>query len=271
MFVGNHDVWSKSSNEINSLRPLERIPGIKLYNDPTVIDLGKRKFLLMPWRKDHEAERECLLDFADKAEYLACHCDINGLKFNKNVTVDDGCTIDEYAGFKKVYCGHIHYSQEVANIKMLGCPYQMTRSDSYNKKGVTVLDLETETETYYENKFSPRFIRIGLTEMLNMTPEHAKKICRNNLVDIAIEAETALRAPTGLLIELLDGVCRRIEIQIVSKSASMPDIDVQTGTGFDLDSLMDAYVKEMPYEDETRKKLYESLKKLHKMAELKTK
>lgn len=271
VFAGNHDVWSKSSNDINSLRPLTKIKGVTLYIEPEVIMLGKRSFLIMPWRKDHEAERECLLQYKDKAEYLACHCDINGLKFNKNVTVDDGCAISEYAGFKKVYSGHIHFSQDVANIKMLGSPYQMTRSDAYNKKGVTILNLETEKELYFENTYSPQFIRINLNDIIQMTPAQAKRICRNNMVDIVIDSETALRAPTGLLIELLDNVCRRIELQVVSKSQELPDIDIQTGSGFNLDSLMEAYVKEMPYEDDTKKKLYDSLKKLHQLAEQRTK
>ena len=136
--------------------------------------------------------------------------------------------------------------------------------------GVTILDLETEKETFIENNFSPRFIRVGLNEILDLTPAQAKKVCRNNFVDITVDSQTALRAPLSMLIDLLDNSYRRIDFQVVSKSQALPDVDVEVGTGFDFVSLMESYVKEMPYEDGTKGKVFDSLKKLHKLAEQKS-
>ena len=270
-FVGNHDVWGKNSNEINSLEMFKKVKGLTIYTEPTIVNFGRSKFLIMPWRKDHAAEAECLKQFDGQADYLACHSDIQGAKFNKSVTIEEGCDISCYSSFKKVYTGHIHYSQDIEpNIRLLGCPYQMTRLDSYNRKGVTILDLATGKDRFIENNFSPRFIRVGLNEMLDMTPVQAKKVCRNNFVDITVDSQTALRAPLSMLVDLLDNSYRKIDFQVVSKSQALPDVEVEVGTGFDFVSLMESYVKEMPYEDETKGKVFESLKKLHKMAEQKT-
>jgi DNA repair exonuclease SbcCD nuclease subunit len=270
VIAGNHDVWGKSSNEMNSLRVLRLLPGVTVYEEPEVVQFGPVRFLLMPWRKDHEAEAECVKEHVGKADYVASHCDVNGAKFNRAVQVTEGVEADGFSGFRRVYTGHIHYAQNVEpNIKLLGCPYQMSRSDMNNKKGVTVLDLATGEETYFENRYSPRFIRLGLNEVLEMTPVQARKVCSNNFVDVALDSEAALKAPLSMLVEMLEGSFRRIDFQVVSRNAELPDVEVETGTGFDFERLMEAYVNEMPYEPDTQKRVLDSLKKLHQMAQQK--
>jgi DNA repair exonuclease SbcCD nuclease subunit len=255
---------------MNSLRPLRLLPGVHIYEEPKIVNFGPARFLLMPWRKDHQAELECVKEYAGQADYIAAHCDVNGAKFNKAVYITEGVAANDFAEFKKVYTGHIHYAQNVEpNIKLLGCPYQMSRSDMNNRKGVTLLDVTTGVETYYENRYSPRFIKLGLNEVLEMTPTQARKVCNNNFVDITLDSEASLKAPLSMLIELLEGSYRRIEFQVVSRSHDMPDIEVSTGSGFDFGALMESYVKEMPYEADTQSRVLDSLKKLHKMAEQK--
>lgn len=265
--AGNHDIWGKTSNEMNSLRML-RLLGIHIYEEPKVVNFGPSKFLLMPWRKDHEAEAACVKEFIGQADYVASHCDVNGAKFNKAVYITEGVDANNFSSFKKVYTGHIHYAQNVEpNIKLLGCPYQMSRSDMNNKKGVTILDVESGEEIYFENKYSPKFIKIGLNELLEMTPIQARKICNNNFVDVTLGNESALKAPLSILIELLEDSYRRIDFQVVSRSQDLPDVEISTGSGFNFSELMELYVKEMPYESDTQKKVLDSLKKLHKLAE----
>lgn len=264
VILGNHDVFGKVSNDVNSLKALKYIPNVYIYEDPCVIDVGGTNFLLMPWRKDHDTERECLVDNAGKADYLLCHTDINGLKFNKHVDVSDGCKVSEYAGFKRVYSGHIHYSQKVENISMLGSPYQLTRSDAYNKKGVTLLELNTGKETYWENTFSPQFLKFNFTDILQITPAIAKALFANNMVDIIIDGEKALKAPLNLLMELVDGSPRAIFFHPVNnQEESTVVID---DAHFDIMVFVQKYVDGMPYEADVRQKVYDSIKKLHQMA-----
>ena len=49
IIVGNHDLWSKSASEINSVRPLKYIPNVKTYSNPEVLEFNGLKILMMPY------------------------------------------------------------------------------------------------------------------------------------------------------------------------------------------------------------------------------
>jgi len=127
VIAGNHDLWSKNTNDINSLKSIKWIPGVNVIEEPMSIDLQLhgRRLLLMPWRKDHKTEEETL-DFSEPHDLLCCHADIRGLKFNRYVDVQTGASVDKFSKFTRVYSGHIHYAQKSGNITMLGSPYEIT-------------------------------------------------------------------------------------------------------------------------------------------------
>ena len=268
IILGNHDIWAKTSNEINSLKSLKWIPNIFIYEEPESLQIGPRKFLLMPWRKDHEAENECVLTNGAGNDYLLCHADIQGLKFNKATDITEGCNIDNFNTFKTVYSGHIHYAQKTKNVNMLGSPYQLTRSDIGNAKGVTLLDLATQQETYWENNYSPKFIKMKFNDVIEMSPKRLNQIFKNNFVDIYIDGEQALKAPINLFMDLLDGSYRRIDFHpILSEGDDMQTSDEFQDTNFDLLKFAKEYVDTLPYEDDTKTKLYDFVYKLYQKTE----
>ena len=152
ILIGNHDIFGKNSNDVNSLKSIKWIPSVTVCEEPVSLELGDKSFFMMPWRKDSQTEEECL-DEAPYHDYLCCHSDIRGLKFNRFVNIDHGSDSNKFRKFGKVYSGHIHYAQESGNIKMLGSPYELTRSDMDNPKGITLLDLETGEEKFFKNDF----------------------------------------------------------------------------------------------------------------------
>jgi hypothetical protein len=91
---------------------------------------------------------------------------IESFTFNKFVKIEEGSDPDKFSHFERVYSGHIHYAQKYKNVRMLGCPYELTRSDSGNKKSVWLLDLETNEERSFENTRSPRFVKYRLEWIL---------------------------------------------------------------------------------------------------------
>ena len=58
LIVGNHDIFGKMSNTVNSLKSIKWIPGITILEDPHTLILGDKKFFMMPWRKDHKEEEK---------------------------------------------------------------------------------------------------------------------------------------------------------------------------------------------------------------------
>ena len=266
VIAGNHDLWGKTSNEINSLKSIKWVPNVNILEEPETLVLGDKKFLMMPWRKDHATEEE-FLDNSGPHDYLCCHADIRGLKFNRYVTVEEGADSKKFSKFKTVYSGHIHYSQVVNNIHMLGSPYELTRSDMGNPKSVTLLDLQTEEETKFVNDFSPKFKKFIFDQILEMTIEDLEPEFRNNFVDIMIDPKMALRAPLNVLTESIVSQ-RKLGFhpydpnQANSLSSQIYDTD---GKQFSVMDFVKEYVGGMEYDPETKDKLVGSLEKLYKI------
>ena len=262
--IGNHDIWGKTSNDVNSLKSIKWIPGINILEDPQTLLLGGKSFFMMPWRKDHE-EEESTLDSAEPHDYLCCHADIRGLNFNRFVRIDEGASREKFRKFGTVYSGHIHYAQVVDNIKMLGSPYEITRSDMGNTKGITLLDLETGGETFFENTFSPKFKKLFFNEILESCPAQLEEIFRNNFVDVMIDPKMALKAPLNIITDTLQ-VQRRLNFHPYDPEKVNP-LSVQImetdGRQFNVLDFISEYVNMLEHDEETKDKIKKSLNKLY--------
>jgi DNA repair exonuclease SbcCD nuclease subunit len=265
VIAGNHDLWGKTSNDINSLKSLKWIPNVNILEEPETIIFGDKKFMMMPWRRDHNSEIETL-DSTNYHDVLCCHADIRGLKFNRYVNVDTGADISKFEKFQRVYSGHIHYSQKTGNIRMLGSPYEITRSDMDNKKSITLLNLENMEEKIFINDFSPRYIKIYFSDLLEKTPDDLELIFRNNFVDIMIDPDLSLRSPLSIITDIM--TCQRSikfhpydSNKTTSLSSRMIDSD---GDGsFNVMDFIKSFVQGMENDDEEKNKIISGLNKLY--------
>jgi len=263
--VGNHDIWGKTTNEVNSLKSIKWIPGISILENPVSLTLNDRRFFMMPWRKDHE-EEEMTLEKALPHDVLCCHTDIRGLKFNRYVNIESGTNQDKFNKFGRVYSGHIHYAQKVGNINMLGSPYELTRSDMDNTKSITLLDLETMKEEIYVNDFSPRFRKLYFSDILNMCQEELEPLFRNNFIDIMIDPVMSLKAPLNILTDTIN-TQRSLKFHPYDPnqtSLSQQMIESE-GKQFNVVDFIKDYVDAMDCEEETKAKIVKSLTSLHKI------
>lgn len=266
IIAGNHDLWGKNSNEINSLKSLKWIPNVSIFEEPETLILGDKKFLMMPWRKDHAAEEE-FLDSSKPHDFLCCHADIRGLKFNRYVTVEEGADSKKFAKFKTVYSGHIHYSQIVNNIKMVGSPYELTRSDMGNPKSIVLLDLETGEDLKIINDFSPKFKKLFFDQILEMNTDELELEFKNNFIDVMIDPSMALKAPLNIISDTITSQ-RKLSFhpydpnQATTLSNRIHETD---GRQFSVIDFIREYINGMTHDDETKGKLIASLEKLHKI------
>jgi len=264
--VGNHDIFGKTTNSINSLKSIKWIPGITILEDPHTLILGDKKFFMMPWRKDHKEEEETL-ESADPHDFLCCHADIRGLSFSRHVKVETGTEIKKFNKFNKVYSGHIHYAQEVGNIRMLGCPYELTRSDMGNPKGILLLDIEENKENFFVNNFSPKFKKYLFDQILEKTLEELEKEFRNNFVDIMIDPIMSLKAPLSILTDSIQSQ-RTINFHPYdpnqANNLTQQILDTE-GRIFNVMDFIEEYVKNMDTDDNTKIRIISSLRKLYTM------
>jgi DNA repair exonuclease SbcCD nuclease subunit len=263
VICGNHDIFGKSTNEINSLASLKWIPNVNIFEEPETIQFGPRKVFLMPWRKDHAAEIE-VLSSIEEHDYMFCHTDLKGLMFNKFVRIEEGLNYDDMNKFERVYSGHIHYSQNFGKMRMLGSPYQLTRSDTDNPKGITLLDLESGNEDYYENNYSPKFIRMSFERVLNSTPNDLGPIFKNNFIDVLIDPEIAVKAPLGLLTEYVNPPLKISFTPITAPEQNLVDEGFHDleGKNFSILDLTKLYLEKCNYEEDKSTKIYKAIEKL---------
>ena len=266
VIAGNHDIWNRTSNDINSLKSIKWIPNVNILEEPQSINLGNKKFLFMPWRKNHEEEISTL-ESSLPHDVLCCHTDIRGLKFNRYTTVETGANADKFNKFGVVYSGHIHYAQKHDNINMLGSPYEITRSDMDNIKSITMLDLTTMKESVYVNDFSPKFKKIFFSHILESTIDQLEPIFRNNFVDVMIDPMMSLKAPLGILTDSITSQ-RTLKFhpydpdQANNLSQQIIDAD---GRQFNVMSFIKEYVDRMDNDTETKERLIKSISKLHQV------
>jgi DNA repair exonuclease SbcCD nuclease subunit len=163
IIVGNHDLWNKGTNEINSVRLFNHIHNIHVYNETSSIEVMGKKLVLMPWiEKRLDMIKEIKYNPGD---YLFCHSDLNGCKMHLNSVAhrnDDKIDISEFSGYNHVFSGHIHIRQQNKNFSFVGSPYQMDRNDMGDQKGITILDLPTGKIYFEPNKYSPVFRKFSV-------------------------------------------------------------------------------------------------------------
>jgi DNA repair exonuclease SbcCD nuclease subunit len=257
MIIGNHDIFMKSSNEINSLRIFKNNPRIHVFEEPEKVRFGTRTALMMPWRDGHEAESEVLNNPENYADLVFCHTDIRGFTFNKTQRVEEGNDVDTFKNFQKVYSGHIHWAQSFKNVRMLGSPYQITRSDNGNTKSVWLLDLENLEEQQFVNEHSPKFVKYKLGWLIEQSMEDLQKLFVNNYVDIMVDATWASWFPFSMFTEAFSGYRKLNYVITTVESESEEDLPVETEE-INLLKMIEMHIQTLPYNDALKEKLFKA-------------
>ena len=254
MIIGNHDIFMKSSNDINSLKVFRNAKRITVFSEPQKVYFGNRSALMMPWRDGHAAEAEVLNNPDNFADLVFCHTDIRGFTFNKMQRVEEGNDVDTFKNFKKVYSGHIHWAQNFKNVRMLGSPYELTRSDSGNTKSVWLLNLEDLEETRFANNFSPRFVRFKLAWLLDQPMADIQKMFENNYVDIMVDATWSTWFPFSMFTESFNGYRKLNYIITTTDSESDDELPVENEE-INLLKMIELHIESLPYNDGLKEKL----------------
>lgn len=162
VIVGNHDLYTKSTNDINTVKLYKYIPNINVYEEPTEIEFNGKSILMMPWVEKKKDQIQVLKKHTGK-DYLFCHSDLNGAKMHLTSVAhknNDKIDVEEFSGYKKVFSGHIHVLQRNKNFTFVGNIFEMDRNDRDNQKGIFILDTIDGSETFIENNISPRYKKV---------------------------------------------------------------------------------------------------------------
>jgi DNA repair exonuclease SbcCD nuclease subunit len=180
-------------------------------------------------------------------------------KHSNEVTGND---IRIFEKFCKVYSGHIHYSQKLKNFTLIGNPYEMTRSDAGNKKGIYLIDFENDTELFIENTYSPKFMKLNITSIYDKKISDLKKMFDGNFIDLYVSSNIISKYDVGKLLSILDSSARRIEPQIYEEEDNMEYDNETEYKSFNLMDMTEIYIKNKGYEKETGEKIKKEIKNL---------
>ena len=220
LIVGNHDIYNKSSNNVTSLNVLKYIKGVKIYYKPEVEVIGGKIVLFHPWIEDRDIQTKLLSKF--NGDYVFGHLDVYGVESNTKGIKTKSANAVNMSEFKKaeVYAGHIHLRQNYKNIHYVGNPYAKVRGEG-DAKGITVLDIKTGKTEFYENTYSPKFLKENIYELMDVTVGELKERWKNNYVDIHVLGSDITKCRFDDLREELNGYYKEFVIKNESANSGL--------------------------------------------------
>ncbi len=247
IILGNHDVYYKNTNEVNSLKVLKYINNIYIIDTPTILKTNNNKYnlLMLPWIEQNDNFNNIV--GSDNSDFLFCHSQFINMNYNQKIKINEGIDVPLVEKYKNVYSGHIHLSQKYNNIIMVGNIFQMTRNDANNDKYIYIIDFDNDNNECIVNDYSPKFIKIDGNEALTMDDEYYNNIINNNFVDIIIPESNSLIFPFDKLIEK-SKTHRKIEYML---AITQNEIDININNNniedVDLKELINNYIDDLDY------------------------
>lgn len=265
ILIGNHDLWNKGTNEVNSVRIFGYInSNIHVHESTSVIDVFGKKLVLIPWvekRKDLISEID-----SNSGDYLFCHSDLNGCRMHLNSVAHrnpDKIDVDNFKSFKNVFSGHIHITQENRNFRFIGSLYQMDRNDIGDQKGITVLDLVTDKIHFEPNIFSPVFKKVSIRteddidqlDSLVDTKDYIDLLISNSLLvgnrKLRRKIEGLLEVGNFSSVEYIDDISSEDPEEKVNKLEEDNGVDISIR--LDYDEVIRNHIKEMSWDSDAIK------------------
>lgn len=155
IILGNHDIASKNTLEVNSpellLQEYIKSGVVKVYNQPQEVTFCEVPFLFVPWIcLDNHLECETFLS-ESTVPFVFGHFEIDGFEMHRGTVCNSGYSKDYFSKFKKVISGHFHTKSEKENIFYVGTPYELTWIDFNDPKGFHIFDSKKQIFTFHKN------------------------------------------------------------------------------------------------------------------------
>ena len=189
IIVGNHDSYLKTDIKINSVKILESIENIHVYDeiatDKDIEEKTGKKITMVPWVVDVESFNNWL-NSNIHGDYCFGHFELSGFSLIPGYMFkNENDPSHLLSCFDKIYTGHFHKREKkeygTKFVEYIGSPYQITRNDINTKRGFTILDVETGEEEFIENNQSIKFVRYNYPEPIDVNE------VRGNIVDVVVK------------------------------------------------------------------------------------
>lgn len=155
MIAGNHDVYYKNTNDVNSPDLLlAEYPNIDIIEKPTTVSINGYDVCMLPWICADNYQESMKEIETTPASYCMGHLEITGFAMYRGAESHGGLEPKIFDRFKKTFSGHYHHKSSKGNIYYLGNPYELTWQDYNDPRGFHIFDLATGDLEFIRNPFT---------------------------------------------------------------------------------------------------------------------
>jgi len=183
---GNHDMYFKHRTDVTSLSIFKHRKNVNIFDSITSVEWFDKTITFCPWNTNVEDIPKCDVIFG--------HFEIETFKVNSTKICEEGIKVkDLLVKSKLVFSGHFHTRHEkvysAGTILYVGNPFQMDFGDAGNSKGYHILDLDSMEYDFIENKISPLYEKLTLSELVEegTINSRIKHIVSNNIVKLKVD------------------------------------------------------------------------------------
>jgi len=144
IIVGNHDVYFRNTNDINSpILLLGEYSNITSHVSATEVTVDSTKVLFVPWINDTNVKHTMNEVKKTSATVAMGHFEFDGFEMDKGHKHEGGTNSSKFKKFDTVLSGHFHHKSDDGHIFYLGVPYQITWIDHDSQKGFHTWNSDT--------------------------------------------------------------------------------------------------------------------------------
>lgn len=190
---GNHDIYYKNTNSVNSVNFLQRVSGA---GNVFVID-EKPLFIednligIYPWgfTPDNMGEHPI-------PKYGFGHFEPNGVELMGGMSKGCSYGVNQlFALGDEIFSGHYHLRNDYYDLKtgkvlhMVGSPLQLNWGDSGRQNGIDILDTDTGKTEFVENTVCAKFEKVYYSQLEEgMSDGDLREKVRGNFVKLIVDA-----------------------------------------------------------------------------------
>ena len=154
IILGNHDVYYKNTNLVNSVKELfGDHESIRLYEKFEDASVAGFMFAMLPWIcPDNQNEFDSFVQKSSSTVAIG-HLELQGFEVLRGIRSEEGMNKNILEKFENVYSGHFHQKNDDGHVYYLGTQYDMTFADVDERKGFHVFDTETRKVCFVENPY----------------------------------------------------------------------------------------------------------------------
>lgn len=185
---GNHDVYYKNTNKLNSLQVLMQnyTSHVSIHMDPVEIN---EKCCLIPWiTADNYGQ---VMNFVSKTEVPVCigHFEFSGFELYPGTIAQHGMDASLFRKFDLVLSGHYHTKSSYGNTTYLGAQMEFTWADADDPKFFHVIDWDDLSITTVQNPIT-LFQKVNYNDVIYNYTDFDFSIFDNKYVKVIVDKKT---------------------------------------------------------------------------------